>query len=57
MIAEHRASQRRSLVAFAEGLTDWIRGADSLEAEAASLNVADLLGMWGDTMTEGKWRR
>jgi hypothetical protein len=30
-------------VKFAEGLTDWIRGEDSCEAEAAAINVADVL--------------
>ena len=40
---------------FADGLQAWGRGRRTLEAEAAGLNLAELLNLWGQSMTDGKW--
>lgn len=41
-----REEQRTSPSAYADGLTDWLRGEDSAEAEAARLNLAETLIRW-----------
>lgn len=43
MIGSRRAAQRFDPVAFAEGLTDWHRGVDSHDSEAAVRNLAEIL--------------
>jgi hypothetical protein len=40
---------------FSDGLRAWLRGEETDEAEAAGLNVAELLNIAGFRMTEGKW--
>jgi hypothetical protein len=48
---------RRSPEAFAEGLDQWALHTDSLEAEAARLNVAALFLLAGNYMTDGKFSK
>ncbi len=55
MIEGLRMEQRKSIEAFADGLTDLVRGVDSLPAEAAALNIADLLILFGNANTDNKW--
>jgi hypothetical protein len=55
MIEELQREQRGSLDAFKEGLTEWVRGDDSESAEAAALNVANILHMLGDMLSDGKF--
>ncbi len=51
-----RALQRRSPAAFAEGLDAWlVRESIEPEAEAAALNVAELLNLVGQSLTDNKW--
>jgi len=50
-----RRTQRRDIAAFADGLTEMLRGEDTLSAEAACLNVAELLLICGNYMTDGKF--
>lgn len=55
MIGELQLEQRSSLESFAAGLTEWVRGDDSEAAEAAALNVANILHMVGDVCSDGKF--
>jgi hypothetical protein len=51
-------AQRRRSDEFAEGLDQWRRGVDSIEAEAARVNVAALLNLWGQVNTkDGSWSK
>lgn len=43
MITEARAAQLRSPGDFADGLRDWMRGDETCEAEAAGLNLAEVV--------------
>jgi hypothetical protein len=52
-----RYKQRRDAITFADGLDEMLRGADTLPAEAARLNVAELLLICGNYMTDGKWSK
>lgn len=55
MIEELQREQRGSLEAFADGLTDWVRGEDSERAEAAALNVANIFHMIADVCSDGRF--
>jgi hypothetical protein len=55
MMLSCRAEQRRDVEAFADGLRGWLRGDDALGAEAAGLNLAEILILWGKSMTDNKW--
>lgn len=57
MIRSLLNEQRGDLLAFADGLTEWVRGGDSLAAEAAACNVASVLTLIGNHLTENKWSR
>jgi hypothetical protein len=50
-----RAWQRKAPDVFADGLQAFLMGQHTLEAEAAGLNLAELLNLWGQTMTDGRW--
>lgn len=52
-----RARQRRSPEDFADGLRAWLRGSRSLRAEAAGLNVAELLTLVGQYLTDNAWAK
>jgi hypothetical protein len=45
-------AQRRRADEFAEGLDQWRRGVDSIEAEAARVNLASLFNLWGTINTK-----
>ena len=56
MIRALREAQRKDLVACADGLGAWLRGEESLAAEAAGLNVAETYAMhhrWLETQLKG----
>jgi hypothetical protein len=51
-----RFLQRKSPGAFAEGLDAWlVRHSIEPEAEAAALNVAELLNLLGQYLTDNTW--
>jgi len=51
-----RLQQRRDMAAFGDGLADLFAGRSTLDAEAASMNLAEILILSGDSMTGGKFR-
>jgi hypothetical protein len=54
MIGSLRSEQRRDLGAFADGIQSLVRGDDSLEAEAAAMNLAELAILWRKSLTGEK---
>jgi hypothetical protein len=48
--------QRGNTEAFADGLRDWLRGRRTLQADAAGQNVAKLLMLFGQSVTDNKWQ-
>ena len=48
--------QRGNTEAFADGLRDWLRGRRTLAGEAAGQNVAKLLILFGQSVTDNKWQ-
>lgn len=50
-----RVEQRGNLFPFAEGLREFVRGKNTRAARAAAMNVAELLTIWGNSLTGGKW--
>lgn len=40
---------------FADGLTDWMRGSDTLGSEAAARNVAEVVTLVANAHTDNKW--
>lgn len=54
MMRSLRTEQRRDLGAFASGLLEAVRGDDTLEAEAAAMNVAEVLILWRRQLTGEK---
>jgi hypothetical protein len=44
------------MAAFGDGLADLFAGRSTLDAEAASMNLAEILILSGDSMTGGKFR-
>jgi hypothetical protein len=43
--------------AFGDGLADLYAGRDTLEAEAASMNVAEFMTISADYMSEGRFSK
>lgn len=57
MIESVRNAQRADLELFGQGLADLFAGVDSNEAEAASLNMASILVLMAQSVTDNKWSR
>ena len=51
-----KAMQRGNTEALADGLRDWLRGRRTLAGEAAGQNVAKLLILFGQSVTDNKWQ-
>lgn len=48
-------AQRRSPELFGDALQSWLRGGDDVASEAAGQNVAELLVLLGNSVTDNKW--
>jgi hypothetical protein len=50
-----RSAQRKSPELFADGIRAWIAGTETEDAEAAGLNVAEILILHAKSLTDNKW--
>ena len=57
MISSLRARQRGDVGLFADGLQSWLGGGKGVNAEAAGLNLAEILLCLANSVTEGKFTK